>query len=156
MTRNACGFTVIEVVTVILIGGILTVLALPAFQGAQSALTARNGKTVYATLQQRARAQAIEMGTTVVFQVDASGDSAWLVTDGTVSDVMRFRSEMDVDLRATPTAFLLCMTPRGYADPGCPGLGLGTALSAPLNLEFWAGADSSTLTVLPMGQLVGM
>lgn len=156
MTRKRTGFTLIEMVFVILIGSILTMVALQTFQNAQARMAARSAKTMYATLHQRARARAIEMGETVLFIVDTVGDSAFMFSNGQITDVTRFRSQMNVDLRATPTSFLLCMTPRGYADPNCSAYAFTATSSSPIDLEFWMNADSSTITILPMGQLVGM
>jgi prepilin-type N-terminal cleavage/methylation domain-containing protein len=150
--RRRAGFTLIEMVVVILIGSILVGVALQSFQNVQAAMAARSATHMYATLHQRARARAIEMGQTVLFFVDSAGDSAYIFSDGVVSDVTRFRSELNVDLRSTPTSFFMCMTPRGYASPGCLGVGLST----PTKLEFWLNADSSSVTILPMGQLVGL
>jgi prepilin-type N-terminal cleavage/methylation domain-containing protein len=155
MKRRRNGFTIIELVIVILIGSILVGVALSTFQNAQSQFAARGAKTMYATLHQLARARSIETGTTTLLLVDTNGDSAFIVASGGVTDVTNFRRELNVDLRSSPARFRICMTPRGYADPECPAIA-DTGLSSPLDLEFWQNADSSTVTILPMGQLVGM
>jgi prepilin-type N-terminal cleavage/methylation domain-containing protein len=151
--RAKSGFTIIELVVVILIGSILVGVAMSGFQSAQSAIAARGATNMYATLHQKARGRAIETGRTVLLWVNSTGDSAYIYSGGQVTDVTRFRSELNVDLRSTPASFLICMTPRGYANPGCLG---GLGLSSPTKLEFWRGADSSSVTILPMGQLIGL
>ena len=155
MKRSPNGFTIIELLIVILIGSILVGLAMSSVQSAQSAYAARGGKSAYATLHQLARARAIELGGTVVLMVDTDGDSAYVMEGASTTNVTHFRSEFGVDLRADPAAFRICMTPRGYADPDCPALPIAT-VDAPITLEFWQSRDSSTLVILPMGQLVGL
>ena len=161
MTRRRAGFTLIELLIVIVIGSVLVGLALSTFQNAQASFAARGAKTMYATLHQRARAKAIELGRTQLFVVDAVGDSAFIydwqpaIPSLQITDVTRFRSQLNVDLRAPVGAFLLCMTPRGFADPTCPAFGF-TTWNVPIKLEFWLNADSSSVTILPMGQLIGL
>jgi prepilin-type N-terminal cleavage/methylation domain-containing protein len=160
MTRRRAGFTLIELLVVIVIGSILIGIALAGFQSAQAAFAARGAKTMYATFHQRARAKAIELGRTMLVIVDSSGDSAFIIdwvppSTFEITDIVNFRRELNVDLRSSPSAFLICMTPRGFADPTCPAFGFSTTTS-PLRLEFWLNADSSSVVLLPMGQLVGL
>ena len=157
MSGKPNGFTLVDMITALLIGGILVTIALTSVQTAQSAYAVRNAKTMFATLHQRARARSVEMGETVLFIMDAVGDSAFIFTPTTgISDVTRFRSQLNVDVRG-PT-YLMCMTPRGYADYNCGSFGgFITATSAStIKLEFWQNADSTSVLVLPMGQLAGL
>jgi len=146
----------VELVFVILIGSILVSIAIASFQNAQNRFAAKGARNEYATLQARARARAVELGQTVLFFVNTDGDSAYMFSNGAISDVTNFRRELNVDLRSTPASFLMCMTPRGYADPTCPAYGFTSTSSSPIKLEFWLNGDSSSVTILPMGQLVGM
>ena len=160
MTRKRAGFTLIELLVVIMIGSILIGIALAGFQNAQTAYATRSAKTMYATFHQRARAKAIELGRTMLLVVYSTGDSAIIIdwqppSSFQVTDVINFQRELNVDLRSTPSAFLMCMTPRGFADPTCPAFGFST-WNTPLTLEFWMNADSSTVVLLPMGQLIGL
>lgn len=163
MKRNRRGFTLIEMVFVILIGSILTGIALSSFQNVQARMAVRGAKQVYMTWHQRARSRAIETGETVVMIVYPQGDSARLLTriDGTFewTDVQRFDEELGVDLRARSNAtFQLCMTPRGFADRNCGSLqtmGLQQTYTDTVRLEFWLNADSASVLILPMGQLIG-
>lgn len=156
MRPKTSGFTLIEMMFVIVIGSILTMIAMSTFQDAQARFAARSAKTMYATLHQRARSRAIELGRSVLLYVDTAGDSALIINDGAVEDVTRFRSQLRVDLRANPATFLMCMTPRGYADPGCAAFAFSATSASPIILEFWLDADSTSVTILPLGQLVGM
>jgi len=156
MKRSPNGFTIIELVVVILIGSILVGVAMSSIQNAQSGYAARSGKSVYETLHQLARARSIELGQTVILIVDSEGDSAFTIDGGAVNNVTHFRQELNVDLRSTPTRFRICMTPRGYADPDCPAVAFSATTSNPIRLEFWQNADSASVVILPMGQLVGL
>lgn len=154
MKRSPNGFTLIELVVVILVGSILVGIALSSFSNAQPGYATRGARTMYETLHQLTRARSIEMGQTLRLIVDTNGDSAYILhLDSTVTDVTHFRTELGVDLQATPARFLICMTPRGYADPDCPALP-DTAISTPVVLQFRQSGDSSVVVILPMGQLV--
>jgi prepilin-type N-terminal cleavage/methylation domain-containing protein len=151
VVRARAGFTIIELVVVILIGSILVGIALSSFQTAQAAIAARSAKNMYATLHQRARVRSIELGQRALLYVDTTGDSAAIFSNGAWRDITHFRRQLNVDLRATPATFFICMNPRGYADPGC-----GFGITSPVKLEFWLSGDSTSITILPMGQLVGL
>jgi hypothetical protein len=98
------------------------------------------------------------MGETVFFYIDVAGDSAFIVSNGAVTDVTRFRADYNIDLRAPSNSYLICMTPRGYADYNCGSAGgfFNATTNATIPLQFWQSADSTSVLILPMGQLVGM
>jgi Tfp pilus assembly protein FimT len=151
----------IEMVFAIVIGTILTGIALTSFRTAQARFAASSAKGVYATLHQRARSKSVELGETVLLYVDVAGDSAWLgtVSEG-VTDMTRFGSDLNVDLRSRFPLLRFCMTPRGYADYDCGAFSIFQTVQATtadtVRLEFWQSSDSSSVLILPMGQLVGM
>jgi len=162
MKRNKRGFTLIEMVFVILIGSILTGIALSSFQNVQARMAVRGAKQVYMTWHQRARSRAIETGETVAMIVYPQGDSAKLLTmiNGLPewTDLQRFDEELGVDLRARGNAdFQLCMTPRGFADHDCGSFpaAMQQTYTDTVRLEFWLNADSASVLILPMGQLIG-
>lgn len=155
---GSSGFTVLELVIALTIGVLLTSIALASFGNALSSVSVQNAKRMYATLHQRARARSVEMGQTVLFYVDTAGDSAFIVSNGQITDVTRFDEQLNVDLRSPNALTVICMTPRGYAEYNCGSAGgfvTGTTAST-FRLEFWQNADSASVLVLPMGQLVGM
>lgn len=148
----------VEMIMALLVGSLLMSIAAAGYSSASGPLNVRSAKTMYATLHQRARARSVELGETVLFYVDVAGDSAFIFAPSQgVSDVTRFNEQLNVDLRSTAN-FMLCMTPRGYADYDCGSFGgfITATSSTAVQLEFWQNADSTSLMVLPMGQLVGL
>jgi len=148
MNRRSRGFTIIEMIVALVVGGILTSIALVSYHNVRGRFSVRGARNSFAALQARARADAIERGQDTWLVADMAGDSVYLVRGGTTLETMHFDDEFHVDLRSTSGDFRLCMTPRGYADPGCSG-----SISSIVTLQFWQNADSCSVQVLPMGQL---
>ena len=68
--------------------------------------------------------------------------------------------ELNVELRTQGNvSFYTCMSPRGYADLSCGALGVlfgfTSTFSDTVRLQFWQNADSASVLILPMGQVVG-
>lgn len=148
MTRRGEGFTIIEMLVVVLVGAILASIAMSGYARVQSRLAVRSARDTFASLHSRARAHAVERGVAARFNVDASGDSVWISSGGTRIDGLDFRSAMGVDIRSSPSSVTLCMTPRGYADPGC------NSFTSTVTFSFAQGAESTTLSLRTLGQLV--
>ncbi|MHB1193350.1 MAG: pilus assembly FimT family protein [Longimicrobiales bacterium] len=146
--RAPRGFTLIEVVIALLIGSILTGIALSSYGNAQGRFAVRGARNTFTSLHARARATAIERGSTVRLLVDVGGDSVVITNGATTIERIRFEEEFHVDLRSTSGNLLLCMNARGYADTGC------TNFSTAVNLGFWHNADSASVRILPLGQLI--
>lgn len=141
------GFTIIELVIAITVGGILLSIAIAGFGAVESRTAARQARNAFAGLHARARAQAIEFGTRTMLMVDVDGDSVWIARNDTVLETVRFADEFGVDLTADGSRYALCMSPRGFADPDC------TSFSGGAKLAFERSGESMTATMLPMGQL---
>ena len=164
--KRVAGFTMPELVIALVIGAILTSVAFASFQNVQSRFAVRGAKQAYMTLHQRARSMAVERGETVLLVMYTPQDSAALLTRDTAgvwtwSEHTHFQNQFEVEIR-TPSnqSYYMCMTPRGYSDYNCGSWGaLSSAYRATFadtfRVEFWQGADSSSVLVLPMGQLVG-
>jgi len=147
MGRRA-GFTMVELVIALLIGSILTSIALASYGNARGGFAVRGARTTFASLHARARAQAIESGSMIRLFVDTKGDSAF-IWDGTNNlETIHFAEELHVDLRASDGSMRICMNSRGYADTGC------NSFSSAVSLQFWQNADSASVRVMPLGQLV--
>jgi prepilin-type N-terminal cleavage/methylation domain-containing protein len=146
--RAPRGFTLIEVVIALLIGSILTSIALSSYGNAQGRFAVRGARNTFTSLHARARATAIERGTTVRLLVDVGGDSVVITRGTTVVEKIRFDEEFRVDLQSTSGNLLLCMNARGYADTGC------TNFSAAVTVTFRQNADTASVRILPLGQLI--
>ena len=147
-TRPRLGFTLIEIVVALLIGSILTSSALSSYGNATARFQARGARDSYASMHARARAMAIERGENVRLYLLPSSDRV-IITDADATwpylDDVDFRERFDVDIQGTNIR--ICMNARGYADVDC------NSFSGIMQYQFVVGADSSPLTLLPMGQL---
>ena len=143
------GFTVLELVVVLMLGVALTSIAVRSMAGIQSRMSVRQARNVYAALHARARAQAVEFGEPVMVGIDAEGDSLWLERDdGTRLEVIRLFDEMGVDLQGSSSTYTVCMNARGFADESC------NSFDEPVTLSFVMGGDSASLLILPLGQVI--
>lgn len=141
------GFTVIELVIAIMVGGILLSIVVAGFGAVENRTATRQARNVFAGLHARARAHAIEFGTRTLFVVDVAGDSAWISRNDTTLETMRFADQFGVHLTASDTRYTLCMSPRGYADTSC------NSFTTSASVTFERADESMTATMLPLGQL---
>ena len=148
MKQNRTGFTLIELVIVILIGSILTSITFAGFTAAKGGYAVRGARDAFVTMHARARVRAIEAGSSIHFFVSASGDSVVIRNGATVVDMLDYDAEMDVDLVMASDSMRLCMNSRGYADDAC------NSFTTTYTIRFVQNADTAELVVLPLGQLV--
>lgn len=142
------GFTLIEIITALIIGAVLLGIAVASWQGASSRFAVRGARNSFVTLVARTRAQAIENGSMVALGASMSGDSVWITNGTTTYEVVHFMDDSHVDLRSSTGDFRLCMNSRGYGDTNC------NSFSSAVTLQFWQGGDSTSVEVLPLGQVV--
>jgi len=147
MNRRTRGFSLIELIIAIMIGAILTSMAVKGFGATSTSLAARQGRNLFNGMAARARAQAIESGQTTILVASITGDSVMILSGGQVVEKIRFSDEMDVDIRSSVGNFQLCMSPRGYADLDC------NSFSSTIKVTFTAGVKSESLEILPLGQI---
>lgn len=144
------GFTLIEVVIVLMIGAVLTSITFRAFGDVQERFAVKQARNAFVALQARTRAQAIEFGTETRFLASPDGDSVWITRNDTTLEKIRFGDELGVDLQGMGATYRLCMNPRGYGDEDCNSFDL------PIYLRFVSrnGSNAASLWMLPLGQLV--
>ena len=150
MKYKTRGFTIIELVIALLIGSILTSIALSSFGNSTARFSVRGARNAFISMHARARASAIERGTTANLFIDLAADTVAVVRQDTVIAMVDFMSQYNVNLTNSNTRLTLCMSPRGYADDGC------TSFSAAqtLGFTFTNGSESVSLQILPLGQLI--
>jgi prepilin-type N-terminal cleavage/methylation domain-containing protein len=143
------GFTIIEIVIVLLVGTILTSIAMSSFGSARAPFAVRSARNTFVSLVARARTQAIERGANVHVVVVPLGDSAFIRSGfgGDVQEVIKFDTQFRVDLIAEER-IRLCMNSRGYADPDCNSFG------SAVKIGFQQNAEVTVVTLLPMGQVI--
>ena len=143
MRSRTGGFSLIELVIALLVGGILVSIASPGISGARARYAVTGARGAFTALHARARAQAIERGTSVRLIVDTAGDSVSLSSGGQVLETVRFAGDQNVDITATPSTVVLCMTPRGYADTDCNNFSVASVIT------FSQNAESAMVVLLP-------
>jgi prepilin-type N-terminal cleavage/methylation domain-containing protein len=148
MTRRA-GFTIIELVVTIVVTAALLTLVSRALGGVQGRIAADQASKTYEALHARARAHAVERGTTVRLSLDTAADTAALsLPDGEVLEMIDFRAELGVDVRsAASNPVVVCMTSRGYGETSC------MSFNSTVTLSFTAGRDTASLQLLSLGQI---
>lgn len=137
----------IELLMAMVVGAILTSMAIRGFGLASSQVSAEQALNVYVGMVARARAQAIETGNTTMVITNAEGDSVMIFANGQLRENVRFGEEMGIDIQTSSNITQLCMSPRGYADTDC------TSFSSAIEMSFVQGSKSTTIEILPLGQL---
>lgn len=146
MGKNNAGFTLFELVIVLVLGAILTGVAFQGFSGTRSRLSVRQARDLYAALAARTRAHAIEEGALTLLITDARGDSVMIFKGGRIVENVRF-AEMNVDIRSENPVNTVCMNARGFASPWC------TSITATTEILFAQGTETEVVKVFPLGQV---
>lgn len=150
--RSRGGFSIIELMFVLLIGSILMSMAFKGASGYLARQGAINARDAFVYLSSRARASAIERGGIVRLELDPAGERVWLVTGrsgaGDTLEVLNYSGEYQADVQTgSGSALTICYTARGFADETC------TSIAVALDLRFVRGADTARALVRPLGQV---
>ncbi len=149
MNDRRSGFSIIELVVVLMVGSVLTSIAITEFNGVSGRFAVKGARQTLMSMHARARVQAVEFGQTVKLHVDPGGDSIWLSRDGEVLDVLDFGKEFNVDIQTSTDAEVrVCMNPRGFADTGC------NSFTSPVTITFVLTSDSASVLIFTLGQMV--
>ena len=149
MKDRRSGFSVVELVVVLMVGSVLTSIAIRNFSGVSGRFAVKGARQTLMSMHARARAQAVEYGQTVRLNMSASGDSAWLSRDSEILETVNFGAEFNVDLKTSTDADVrVCMNPRGFADTGCNNY------SSPVTVMFLLTSDTASVRIFTLGQMV--
>lgn len=144
----------LELMIVMIIAGVIATIALPRMGDLQARQGAQNARDALVWMAARARARAIERGTTQLLEIDPAADRAWIVrrnptTPADTAQVVDFGAEFDATVStATNAVITICYNTRGYAwacDAASP--------TADELVKFEAGRQSAVARVRPLGQI---
>lgn len=124
---NKSGFTILEVLTVVLIVGLLAGITFPRIGGVQTRFAVRGAVTAFMSAHSLTRATALRQGGVAELHIDATNDRFWVEVDTSVArsgvmDTVGFVVDL-LDQRVTlsSTQTLLCFDGRGLTSTaaGC-------------------------------------
>lgn len=152
MTRTSNGFTILELIIVVVISIVLAGIVTQSFSRVHGELGVRSAQSTFLSMHAQARAFAAERGSMVRLVVDEDDDEfrvEWNdVVTGTleVLNQVNVGREFDVDVITGEGLSMICFTPRGVASPAC------NTFDGTLDVELVRGNRSTSLTVLQLGQ----
>ncbi len=152
--RYRAGFSVVELLFVLLIASVLAGMAFPRFHHYMSVRTAVNARDAFSMAAARARAAAVEHGDVVVLMIRPYHDSVFVMT-GDAQDTLEIIDYKGGQTRADllmqdglPAPFRICYVPRGFAHPGC-----GDGSRLPVRLGFSTTSDTLWSDINAAGQV---
>ena len=152
MVTGSRGFTLLELVIVLLIGGVLTSVAILGLSGVFDRIAVRSAQSEFLSMHARTRALAVERGNAM--QLIANDDPGVVAIregcagTGGVLEARNFETAHRVALETAPTPLSVCMTPRGFADPNQNSFGQEG------RVDFVRGEILRSVVLFPLGQAV--
>lgn len=138
-----------------LIAGVLTSLAFPAFRDYANRREVLNARQAFTMAAARARAASMEQGEVVVLMVRIYRDSVFVMNaDWTDTlEMIDYRTgeiQANILLEDTPAPFRICYVPRGFVHPSCQD---GGYLPARIGFTNWSGVDTAWALINAAGQV---
>ena len=116
MTRNRKGYTLTEMLVVLVVFGVVTGLSIPRLQGVNSSAAVKSGRMATASYLAQARSIAIQRGREARFVRSGNTISVTVDSSGTQVVYARARNLNNANgLTLTSTQDLISFDPRGYA-----------------------------------------
>jgi prepilin-type N-terminal cleavage/methylation domain-containing protein len=130
-TRVRAGFTLVEVLFVLVIAAILMTMGGQSFRKFETSQQLENGRNSLMLLGRRARAEAVNRGTNVRLDIIADSAIARVSVGGTtVIDQVFLRREFGVNLtNGSGANITVCYNARGFAVTSCSSSGLPTTVT---------------------------
>ena len=148
MDERSSGFSIIELVVVLMVGSVLTSIAVANFNGVSGRFAVKGARQSLMSMHARARVHAVEYGQSVRLHVDPVGDSIWLSRGSVILDVMDLRQEFNVDINTSTDAILkVCMNPRGFADTVCNNF------TSTVTIDLVLNSDTASVRMRTLGQM---
>jgi prepilin-type N-terminal cleavage/methylation domain-containing protein len=139
MRRN--GFTLVELIIVIVIMGIMFMIAMPKMHDWSISADARGARTSAVAILARARAAAVQRNVVVNAQFD--GTNGAVVVAGTTDTINRVALGAEYGVTMSPSSWSVGYDPRG----------LGMNGSTTTTVTFTRAGKTATLTVQPYGRV---
>ena len=143
------GFTMIEMLLVIVIAGLMMGIAIPTFLKFSDKNAINSAAVAVSTMNSRARLSAVQRGRTTRLMIQPSSNQMWIVSMNvagtgydTLGSVENLNTRFGITFTTSSTS--ISYTPRG----------IGTATTS-TTIILSKGTKADTLTVTPAGRMLG-
>lgn len=114
------GFTIIEIIVVLVIMGVMALVAFPSLGDAVTNRRAQNARNDLIYMASRAQMAAVERGEMVRLSMNPTTNVVTtLVASGDTIEVFDMEAEDDADLLISSGTLHVCYSPLGFAHPSC-------------------------------------
>jgi prepilin-type N-terminal cleavage/methylation domain-containing protein len=148
------GFTLVELLLVLIIGGILMSYAVPSFTRITSAQNAQNARDRLVWMANRARSTALTQGRVELLEISPARNAAWIVRRGgttaaDTTEIVNFTGEYTATVTtSTNNTITVCYSARGYAF-----VCTGNSPTANVDATITHIDKTATARIKPLGQI---